>query len=360
MSRHYLNCVKELKVLLKKHEKDGWEKLLVDSITEAKALAVAAKVPMHELLPGDLDGYFKFLHHMVHWIPREDVPREVFYMLCSFYWLIDQPPGRKLQTFPEFNQWMHDFARDWGSFLNTTDSAKGIQTFLDDPDFHPDEYMHNPSGWLTFNQFFAREVKPGLRPVIGITNDDIITSPADSTFKEKFPIDDRDEITVKHTHRYKILDLLEGSPYRDRFAGGLFMHSFLGPNDYHRFRAPVRGTVLECRAITGRVYLDVQIQDGDWSAPDGAGYEFTQERGLIIQDSPVGLVATLPIGMAQVSSVNMTAVVGAYLNKGEEFGYFMFGGSDIIMLFEADSGVEITAAPGIHYNCGMGVGEVIY
>jgi phosphatidylserine decarboxylase len=137
------------------------------------------------------------------------------------------------------------------------------------------------------------------------------------------------------------------------------MHNFLGPNDYHRFRAPVRGTVLECRAIQQRVYLDVVIKDGEYSAPDGAGYEFKQTRGLIIFDSPIGLVAVLPIGMAQVSSVNMTAVEGAYLNKGEEFGYFLFGGSDIILLFEADSNVVISAAPMIHYNCGMCIAEVI-
>jgi len=61
---------------------------------------------------------------------------------------------------------------------------------------------------------------------------------------------------------------------------------------------------------------------------DGTGYQFTQARGLIVIDSPVGLVAVLPIGMGQVSSVNLTAQVGAHLAKGEEFGYFAFGGSD--------------------------------
>ena len=113
---------------------------------------------------------------------------------------------------------------------------------------------------------------------------------------------------------------------------------------------------------SGPGFLEVVIkEDGSFDAPDGAsnGYEFVQERGLIILDSPVGLVAVLPIGMAQVSSVNMTAVEDGYLNKGDEFGYFMFGGSDIIMLFEKDSGVEVTAAPMIHFNCNQAVAEVI-
>lgn len=68
-------------------------------------------------------------------------------------------------------------------------------------------------------------------------------------------------------------------------------------------------------------------------------------------------MATLPIGMAQVSSVNMVAVEGAYLNKGEEFGYFMFGGSDIVLLFQEESNVVVTSAPGVHYNCGMCIAE---
>ncbi len=68
-------------------------------------------------------------------------------------------------------------------------------------------------------------------------------------------------------------------------------------------------------------------------------------------DSPVGLVAILPIGMAQVSSVNITAEEGVTLAKGEAFGYFLFGGSDIVMLFEPGR-IEITAREMTHYRQG--------
>ncbi len=91
---------------------------------------------------------------------------------------------------------------------------------------------------------------------------------------------------------------------------------------------------------------------------DGTGYQFTQDRGLIIIESPVGLVAVLPIGMAQVSSVNLTAQVGATLAKGEEFGYFAFGGSDIVVMFEKDK-VKITAQVGTHYNQGKTIATAV-
>lgn len=354
----------ELEKLLKDHFKDAWGSLLTDSLAEAKERAERAGIAGADKFPVGLEGdngYFAFLDKAVKLIPREDYPREVFNVLARFYWLLDQPPGLELQQHDEFNAWMRHFANDWGSFLDTPESAAGIQTFLDDPAFNAWQYMEPPSGYLTFNQFFGREVHPGLRPVAGMNHDSIIVSPADSTFKKKFHIEPDNTVKIKHTHVYKILDLLEGSPYRERFAGGLFWHAFLGPNDYHRFHAPVPGTVLECRAIQQNVYLQVVIKEGKFAAfdaPDEAGYEFTQTRGLIVFDSPIGLVAVLPIGMAQVSSVNMTAVEGAYLEKGAEFGHFLFGGSDIIMLFEKKSNVVMTAAPGIHYNAGMCVGEV--
>ena len=56
---------------------------------------------------------------------------------------------------------------------------------------------------------------------------------------------------------------------------------------------------------------------------------------MIVIDSPeVGLVAVLPVGMCFVSSVHLTPEVGARLQKGDEFGFFLFGGSDIVMLFQ--------------------------
>jgi len=359
MSTEARDIVDELTDLLLTHP--GWDDLLLASITEAKEEALQRGMERAREWPDDLDGYFEYLRGAVRWIPRQDYPRETFNHLAKFYWLLDQPTGRKLQASEEFNRWMCDFAADWGAFLSTSASAADLATFEADPAYNTWQYVKPPHGWATFNDFFARYIKPGMRPVAGYRQDAIITSPADCTFKAKWPISNDSTVTIKFTHTYSVLDLLEGSPYRDRFRGGLFAHSFLGPSDYHHFHSPVRGTVLESRAVVGRVFLGVTINEhGEFEAPDRAanGYEFRQARGIIIFDSPIGLVAVIPVGMAQVSSVNMTAVEGSYVNKGDRFGYFMFGGSDIIVLFEKGSGVEWTAAPGIHTNVGMAVAEV--
>jgi phosphatidylserine decarboxylase len=302
-----------------------------------------------------LPQYYDFLDRMVTLIPTD---RNLNPVLVKFYYLIDLSPEHVLQTDASFQRWSRKFAEDWGAFLDTTESARGIKSFFSNPGYHIEDYCVTPSGWLTFNQFFARQVRPGKRPVDGLCDDRVIVSPADSVFQGKWPIKNDSKITAKGM-TWSVIELLDGSPYQDRFRGGVFTHSFLNVNDYHRYHVPAGGVVKEIRKIPGKVTLDViKRPDGSLDAVDGTGYQFTQDRGLIVIESPVGLVAVLPIGMAQVSAVNLTAEAGAVLTKGEEFGYFSFGGSDIVTLFEAGK-VKLDAKVGTHYKQGRAIGHAV-
>jgi len=302
-----------------------------------------------------LPQYYDFLNKMVTLIPTD---RNLNPVLLKFYYLIDLSPNDVLQADAAFQRWSRKFAEDWGVFLDTTESAKGILSFYSNPSYHIEDYCVAPSGWLTFNQFFARQVRPGKRSVDSLCDDSIIVSPADSVYQGKWPIESDSKITVKGL-TWSVIELLDGSPYQDRFRGGVFTHSFLDVNDYHRYHVPVGGLVKEVRKIPGKVIMDViKKPDGSLHGVDGTGYQFTQDRGLIIIDSPLGLVAVLPIGMAQVSSVTLTAEAGATLAKGEEFGFFAFGGSDIVTLFEAGK-VELDAQVGTHYNQGKAIGHAV-
>lgn len=81
------------------------------------------------------------------------------------------------------------------------------------------------------------------------------------------------------------------------------------------------------------------------TAPDHAGYQWCQTRGLVVIDTSYdskgnkksvdhGMVAVLPIGMAHVSSVVLTVKEGQFLEKGQNISYFQFGGSDIVTVFQ--------------------------
>jgi phosphatidylserine decarboxylase precursor len=302
-----------------------------------------------------LGEFFSYLDDLVTWVPTES---ELMPKALPFYYIVNQAPGDQLNQDEPFNAWMKRLVQAWGQFLDTPASTKGIESFLSAPSYSIDDYFVGPSGWLTFNQFFAREIRPGKRPIAEPCDDRVVVSPADAVFMGQWPIDEDSNITVKGV-TWALSELLEGSPYKDAFRNGVYMHSFLYVDDYHRYHVPVGGTVKEIRKIPGRVYLDVIRQpDGTLEVVDGDTYQFRQERGLVIIDSPkLGLVAVLPIGMAYVSSVNLTPEVGAELRKGDEFGYFLFGGSDIVLVFQ-DKGVIIDAQVGRKYLQGERLGQV--
>jgi phosphatidylserine decarboxylase precursor len=303
---------------------------------------------------GDLADFARYLDEVVTWIPVE---RDLVPKLIPLYYITDQAPGDALNEDDAYNVWLKSFVSAYGTFLDTPASAAGIDTFAEMPNYNVDDYFVGPSGWLTFNQFFAREMRPGKRPIAAPRDDSVVVSPADAVFMGQHPIDEDSTITVKGA-KWAIADLLADSPYRDAFRGGTYAHSFLYVDDYHRYHVPVGGIVREIRNISGRVYLDVRRnEDGSFDIIDGDTYQFNQERGLIVIDSPeVGLVAVLPIGMAYVSSVNLTPEVGAELRKGDEFGFFLFGGSDIVMLFQEDA-VDFDAEVGTKYLQGQRMGQ---
>jgi len=343
--------------------------------------------------PSSIDEYFRFLTWFSSYVPQQSnyegwlngttqdynsTHQEVYDRLCHFYFLIYQtlPGGDTVQDNSWFAEWLVHYAQVWGKFCNTPDSIspQTIQSFVnnsksfnvtdsmipineEDIPGDVDQYTirnekgqplrpNSPSGWKSWNQMFARELNPGLRPIDMPTDNRVVCAPADCTFKETYNISIDSEIQnhiYKRTHNIgNVKDLLKGSKYEEAFAEGTYVHYFLGPYSYHRFHTPVAGVVQESFQVPGLTFLAVNITDKQFDAPDDSenGYEFRQDRGVITidtTDSPygdVGIVAIAPIGMSQVSSVSMIATAGANLAKGDEFGYFQFGGSDIIMLFQ--------------------------
>jgi len=359
----------KLSALIEKH---SWKSKFDEAIATTNKFHI-------ESLSGikTLGDYLKYVDGFAKWTPASPGDsHRIYEKMAEFYFVLDQEPvrslqnpiepGKGIQTLTPLSAWIDEFAKTWGSYLDTTESAKEIESFRNAPNFNWNEYMAPPSGYQTFNQFMARDVKPGLRPVAALSDPTVLVAPADSTFVGWWQISDKSEILVKSKGlHWSIHQLLEGSPYADRFKDGIFTHSFLNTTDYHRWHTPVPGTVLEARVIQGQAFLDVEAIPGVANGKPGnvlncldqTGYQFVQTRGLAVIDSPIGLVACVPMGMAQVSSVVMTAEVGRELRKGEELGYFAFGGSDFVMVFEQRSNVHLDWQQGVHVRQGMAIGR---
>jgi len=308
-----------------------------------------------------LSGFYSYLDLLINTTPADSDFDVLFHEL---FFVISQNDNALQQSeeFSGFQEWLVLFVEVYGSFLNTAQSANNVYSITHDKTFEIDLFAIPPGGFNSFNTFFSRYIRPGERPIgsktypynppsagnpVGpspkedgnaifknMADDQVVVVPADSVYRGWWPISEKDTIQVSKGNAYSIKELLSGSKYADCFKGGIITHSYLTVFTYHRYHVPVRGTVLETNIVSGKVFANVELKEGHLGATDGTGYQFKQDRGLIVMDSPVGKVAMVAIGMDFISSCNLSVSEGAYLNKGDEFGYFLFGGSDMIMLFE--------------------------
>lgn len=361
-SGDYVPPSKTLHGLLKKHPEV--KTMLEASISEAKKVNPDTSTnPVQSL-----DAYYKFVDKMAKLAPG-DVPRLIILQqLCYFYFLVDQPLDAlkdknlfkpAIQYYPPFSKWLWEFAKTWGAFLSTPESwsEKQYKEFYNDPAFGLQKgWYESPKNWKTFNDFFSRKLKDPLqRPVAFPDDTSVVVSPADSVPQGVWPIDKDSKIMVegglkvKLATYYSIKQLLgEDSEFKDAFANGVLTHTFLNVNDYHRYRFAVGGVIKEKKNIIQNVALEVKWnpKEKEYDPIDSTGWQFTQTRGYVIVDmgKTLGVVALMPMGMAHVSSVNFedNVKVGESFKKGAPLGYFLFGGSDFVMLFQKQAGFKMT------------------
>lgn len=338
----------------------------------------------------NLSDYYNFIDSASELIPRDvlgnpsDLTRDqILQSICYFYFLVDQPLSElenkglfdnTIQYYEPFSSWLRDFADTWGSFLDTEASwsPEIYQEFYNDPSYGLQKgWYESSSNWSTFNRFFSRYLEsPNARPIASPNDTMVVVSPADSVPQGTWAIDNNstiqveDGLEVKLVHYYSVRDLLgNDSQYRDAFANGVLTHSFLNVNDYHRYHFAVGGTIKEKKKVVQNVALEVawNSTQNKYDPIDSTGWQFSQTRGYVIVDTEkYGLVALIPMGMAQVSSVNFEddVEVGATHEKGDMLGNFLFGGSDFVMLFQERAGFEMTATQGNHILMGEEYGVI--
>lgn len=355
------------------------EKVHPGALQEAVASALE-EIPwfMHKLKIKDAESFLVFANDLLKWVPHENFEgKDIYDILCVFYYVLDQPALTGLQTriHPDevgqpltwLSSWIVVYAQLIGLFMDTPASLtdESLETFKNSPKYNFEEALVPEGGFRTFNDFFARRLKPNARPIDSPDDDRVVVYPADCTFDNSvengsiISIESEGIVNIKNLP-WTISSLLQGSNYAHEFGGGIWMHAFLDTFNYHRQHAPVSGTVLEAKNIQGAAYLGVDqncqpvrtICRPD--APNTPGYQFLQLRGVIVIDSPVlGKVAMLPIGMAMLSSVKLMVRKGDVVKKGDEVSYFLFGGSDVICVFQAKARLtrdDLVASSGNTYS----------
>ncbi|KAL0263696.1 phosphatidylserine decarboxylase [Diplodia seriata] len=210
-------------------------------------------------------------------------------------------------------------------------SAAEIPGFINFHQLDMGEVLLPIEEFKTFNEFFYRALKPGARPCSAPDDPQIITSPADCRSVVFNQISQAQKVWVKG--REFTMERLIGKAYPEdvkRFEGGALGIFRLAPQDYHRFHIPVDGVMGEPRMIEGEYYTvnPMAIR----SALDVYGENV---RICVPIDSPThGRVMVICVGAMMVGSTVITAKTGDRVSRADELGYFKFGGSTILVLFE--------------------------
>ena len=139
--------------------------------------------------------------------------------------------------------------------------------------------------------------------------------------------------------------MLDNDPLAKKFVGGTVFQAFLSAETYHRWHSPVNGKIVKTKLVPGSYYAESMSVGYDPSAPnDSQGYiaELATRALIYIEaDNPdIGLMCFMAIGMAEVSTCDITVYEGQRIKKGEQLGIFHFGGSTYCLLFGPHVNIE--------------------
>ena len=205
-------------------------------------------------------------------------------------------------------------------------------------------------GFASWDDFFTRRFCPGVRPVTAPDDDSVIANACESAPLQVVTGVRRQDAFWLKGQPYSLDNLLDFDPRAAAFEGGTLYQAFLSALSYHRWHSPVSGTVRSVKVVNGSYYLANRHQGFDSPAgPDPSAPNQSQPfltavatRALIFieADNPrIGLMCVVPVGMAEVSSCEVTVQPGQRIAKGEQLGMFHFGGSTHCLLFRP--GVEL-------------------
>lgn len=220
--------------------------------------------------------------------------------------------------------------------------------------------------FATFNEFFTRELRPGLRQFDRAK--DAIVSPADGFISAAGRIDAETLIQAKG-QTYELGDLLAGATrWAASFRGGAFATIYLAPFNYHRVHVPIEAKLLETWYVPGRLF---SVNSATAAAVPRLFAR--NERIIALFETPAGPMAEVLVGALNVGSMSTVwhgevtpkarrvvtrlaaPAQGTQLERGAEMGRFNMG-STVVLLFASGT---VTLDPGLVPGRVMRLGERI-
>jgi len=224
-----------------------------------------------------------------------------------------------------------------------------------------DVFICDPSaeyhGYVSYEDFFNRRFRsPQIdRPVIG-GNESISAACESVVYHYQEDVKRSDQLFIKD-EAYSLVHLLYNDNLVDQFLDGIILQGFLNTTGYHRWHAPVNGTIRKIVDVPGTYFAQAPNTIGTAPAAvfDNQASELppylrsltyfanTAARKLIFidaDDTQIGLMCFISIGMTEISTCEVTVYTGQHVNRGEQLGMFHFGGSSFALVFRKGT-VEI-------------------
>lgn len=303
-------------------------------------------------------------------------------------WPMGTVSGYEFFLNADVNVALKDVLNSWGAFLTTAESRKCLLGWLSAHGQHllvkeaktapggtprhtfqqlyicpdlEDQFL----GFASWDAFFTRKFRDGIRVVDAPDNGPADMRSSDPTLVithacESRPLRLSTDVKLHDTfwlkgQPYSLSNMLNGHRAAEQFVGGTVYQGFLSALSYHRWHAPISGTVVGLESVPGTYYsenffegLGGNVDDPD---PDGATRSqpyisavATRSIMYIRAKNPhLGLVAVVFIGMAEVSSCEFTVKQGCEVVKGDEVGMFHYGGSSYCLLLRP--GIKVRFLP---------------
>ncbi|KAL7423353.1 hypothetical protein Q5752_002656 [Cryptotrichosporon argae] len=302
-----------------------------------------------------LDKLFSY-EHMGNYVIDRQTGKKIFeslplYVRVGMHLLFVN--GNEYMSYPSIEKLLEDQSIKQGKLYDQTGEGvkEHIESFIKTYQLPLDELLvKDLTQYPTFNSFFARRLVASARPITAPDDPRIIVSPADSRLTVFQSVDAAKQFWIKGK-KFTIPSLLTNDdPAETRFkaiqdgAGAALAIARLAPQDYHRFHAPVDGVVGDIKDIAGELYtVNPQAVNEDLNV-------FTlNKRSVMLIHANLGPgkesvpVAFVAIGAMLVGSIGWSKKPGDRVAKGEELGWFQYGGSTTIVVFPAAASVRFDA-----------------
>jgi phosphatidylserine decarboxylase len=215
----------------------------------------------------------------------------------------------------------------YGAIQKSRLSKKKIKPFIQKFDVDVSEFLDPVDAFQSFNDFFIRKLKPAARPIA--PGNDVAILPADGRYLVYENIQKNDGFFVKGK-KFSLETLLKSSDLAHKYAQGSMVIVRLAPVDYHRFHFPVSCHPEQPEPINGPLF------SVNPSALKKHENILAENKRVIthLRTENFGPLLFIEVGATYVGSIHQTFTPHKPVAKGDEKGYFSFGGSSLILLFE--------------------------